>query len=88
LNYRPDWSIAPGEIIEEELEARMWSVTDMAERMHVEPAVVAALLKAETPVTPELATKISQAFGTSEQLWLNLESAWQEFQTRKVTVSA
>src|SRR5581483_6329979 len=39
--------------------------------------LVNEIIAAKRAVTPEVAYKLAAAFGTSAQLWMNLESAWQ-----------
>ncbi len=66
----------PGEFISEELEARGWSQLDLAEIIGRTPAVVNEIIKGKRMITPETAKELSEAFGTSAQLWMNLESSY------------
>lgn len=67
----------PGDYIREELEARGWTQLDLAEILGRPPQAVNEIVTAKRSVTPEMARDLSRAFGTSAQLWLNLESAYQ-----------
>lgn len=67
----------PGEFIKEELEARGWSQLDLAEIIGTSPVNVNRILQGNQAITPETAKKLAEAFGTSAQLWLNLESEYQ-----------
>src|SRR5690348_1862141 len=69
----------PGEFIKEELDARGWSQADLAEILDVTDSVVSALINGKKAVTPELAKGLGAAFGTSAQLWMNLESSYRLF---------
>lgn len=67
----------PGEFILEELEARGWSQIDLAEIIGRHPNQVNKIIQGEQKVTPETAKQLAAAFGTTAELWLNLESAYQ-----------
>ncbi len=67
----------PGEFIREEIEARRWSQVEFAEILGRPPRLVSELIAGKRAVTPETAKGLAAAFGTSAQLWLNLESSYQ-----------
>lgn len=67
----------PGEFIKEELEARNWSQIDLAEIIGRHPNVINNIIMGKRPINPTLAKAIGDAFGTSAQLWMNLESSYQ-----------
>ena len=73
----PAESFLPGEYIAEELEARGWTQTDLAEILGRPLRLVNELIKGKRSITPETARGLAQAFGTSAELWMNLESAYQ-----------
>ena len=67
----------PGEFIREEIEARGWSQVEFAEILGRPPRLISELIAGKRAVTPETARGLGQAFGTSAQLWMNLESSYQ-----------
>ena len=67
----------PGEFIREEIEARNWSQAEFAEILGRPPRLVSELIAGKRAVTPETAKGLAAAFGTSAQVWLNLESSYQ-----------
>ncbi|MBI5117628.1 HigA family addiction module antidote protein [Candidatus Poribacteria bacterium] len=67
----------PGEFIKEELEARNWSQVDLAEIIGRNPNVINELIMGKRSITPETAKALGDAFGTSAQYWMNLESMYQ-----------
>ena len=67
----------PGEFIQDELDARGWTQADLAEIMGRDSNLVSALVTGKRSVTPETARCLASAFGTSAELWMNLESAFQ-----------
>ena len=67
----------PGEFVKEELDARDWAQADLAQIMGRPPQVVSEIVSGKRIVTPETAQGIADAFGTTAELWLNLEASWQ-----------
>ena len=72
----------PGDFLKEELEARNWSQVELAEIIGRQPYVVNELIMGKRPITPEIAKALGEAFGTSAQYWMNLESIYQLWRTR------
>ncbi len=69
-------AFAPGEYIREELEARGWSQLDLAEILGRPTQAVNEIINGKRAITPDTARSLSEAFGTSAQLWMNLQSAY------------
>lgn len=78
MNARiPAESFPPGEYLAEELEARGWSQTELAEILGRPARLVNEIIAGKRAVTPETAKGLSAAFGTSAEFWMNLETAYQ-----------
>lgn len=73
---RPFAPVTPGEILEEELEARGWSQGDLAVVLGRPVQTVNEIISGKKAITPETAIALSQALGTSAEYWLNLESSY------------
>lgn len=67
----------PGEFLKDALESRGWSQIDLADIIGRSPAVVNEIIMGKRSITPETAKALAEAFGTSAQLWMNLESSYQ-----------
>jgi HTH-type transcriptional regulator/antitoxin HigA len=67
----------PGEFLREELDARGWSQQELADILDRPPRLISELIAGKRAVTPETARGLSEAFGTSAEYWLNLESQYQ-----------
>ena len=67
----------PGEYLKDELEARAWTQTEFAEIIGRPPRVVNEIIAGKRGITPDTANELAAALGTSAQLWLNLETAYQ-----------
>jgi antitoxin HigA-1 len=68
--------IHPGEYIRELLEELGLTQTAFAQAIGVTPMRVSHLLKAQRPVTAELALRLGRALGQTPQYWLNLQTAF------------
>ena len=70
-------AFTPGEYIREELEARGWSQLDLAEILGRPPQAVNEIIAGKRAIMPDTARALGDALGTSAQLWMNLETAYQ-----------
>ena len=66
-------SFTPGEVLNDELEARGWSTAKFAETLGRTVEATTAVLEDRTEITAEIADEIGQALGTGPELWLNLQ---------------
>lgn len=76
--YEPDYVVAPGETLSEEIEYRGLSQRDLAVLTGLDEQFIHQIILGIQPITPETATKLEQALGTSAGLWINLESQYRE----------
>jgi HTH-type transcriptional regulator / antitoxin HigA len=67
----------PGEFLRDELEARGWTQTEFAEIIGRPHRLVNELIAGKRGITPETARELAAALGTSAQLWMNLDGAYQ-----------
>ncbi len=67
----------PGEFLRDELEARGWSQTELAEIMGRPVRLINELIAGKKAITPETAIQLGDSLGTSPELWMNLESQYQ-----------
>jgi HTH-type transcriptional regulator / antitoxin HigA len=80
-NARPAEVFPPGEFLKKELASRGWSQVELSEILGRPPRVVSEIMTAKRAITPETAKGLAAAFGTSAELWMNLESRYQLFRT-------
>jgi HTH-type transcriptional regulator/antitoxin HigA len=73
----------PGRIIRRELEARGWTQKDLAHIMDRPEQTISQIVNGKKRITPETALQLAAAFGTSAELWLNLEASYQLHQARE-----
>lgn len=73
MTWQPSWKVTPKEIINEEVEERGWNAQTLASEAGWTPRLAAEVLKGRR-ITRLIAFGLAQAFGTSEQLFLNLQA--------------
>lgn len=67
----------PGEFLQEELDARGWSQTELAEIMGRPARLINEIIAGKRAITPETAVQLGDSLGTGAEVWLNLESQYQ-----------
>jgi len=67
----------PGEFLREELEAREWSQQELADILDRPPRLISEIISGKRAITPETARGLADAFGTSAEYWMSLESQYQ-----------
>ena len=69
--------IHPGEILREEYLAPLGlSVNALALALRVPATRMQAIVKEERSITPDTALRLARYFGTTPELWLNLQSTY------------
>lgn len=66
----------PGDLIKEELVARGWTQDDLAEILGRTTSSLNEIITGKRGLTVDSAKGLGEAFGTSAQFWLNMESAY------------
>ncbi|MDE2235861.1 MAG: HigA family addiction module antidote protein [Gammaproteobacteria bacterium] len=66
----------PGEVLREYLPEGM-TVSSAAERLGVTRQALSALLNGRAGVSAEMALRLSQALGTSPEMWLSMQAAYE-----------
>lgn len=80
--YTPAEVFPPGEYLRDELEERGWTVTEFAEIIGRPVQAVSEILNGKKEITTETAIALSDALGTTPELWLNLQTNYRLFQQR------
>ncbi|MCX5657657.1 MAG: HigA family addiction module antitoxin [Candidatus Omnitrophica bacterium] len=87
MDLVPARATKPGTVISMELEARGWSQKDLAEIMDRPLQAINEIINGNKQITPETAYELSEAFGTSAELWMNLETSYRLFLARETIKS-
>jgi addiction module HigA family antidote len=69
-------AIHPGEILGEELEEIGLTPTELARQIAVPPNRITQIIQGKRAITGDTALRLAHWFGTSPQLWLNLQSSY------------
>lgn len=80
---QPARVVAPGRILERELEARGWTQQDLATIMGRPVQAISEIVRGAKQITPETAIELAAALRTSPEFWINLESNYRLFLARK-----
>ena len=69
--------VHPGEILREELDELGMSANALSKALDVPANRVTAILNGQRGVTANTALRLARYFGTTPQLWLNLQKTWE-----------
>lgn len=69
--------VHPGEILRDELEELEMSANAFADALNVPANRISAILKGQRGVTADTALRLSRYLGTTPQVWLNLQKAFE-----------
>ena len=72
-----------GEILSEELDTLGLSVNALAKALDVSPNCVTEILNGQQSVTADIALRLARYFGTTPQVWLNLQKTYELRQAEK-----
>ena len=67
----------PGVFLEEELEARGWTRSDLGNILGRAANDISLIITGKRGITPETAIGLGDAFNTGPEYWMNLETAYQ-----------
>ncbi|MBW4634521.1 MAG: HigA family addiction module antidote protein [Iphinoe sp. HA4291-MV1] len=67
----------PGGLIKRQyLETLDMTITELAERLGVSRKTVSEIVNEQAGITPNMALRLATAFGTTPELWLNLQQKY------------
>ena len=69
--------VHPGEVLRDELEETGLSANALSKALGVPANRVTAILNGRRGVSADTALRLARYFGTTPQLWLNLQKAWE-----------
>lgn len=74
----------PGEILKEMfIKERNLTITEVAKGLNVARANLSAVINGHLGISPELAIKLSEAFGNTAQFWVNLQNNYELWHAEK-----
>jgi HTH-type transcriptional regulator / antitoxin HigA len=81
--YQPNYSVLPGQVLEEMLAAREMSHADFARRCGRSAKLVSEIISGKAPIEPETAIQFEHVLGMDASIWLNLEATYQLFRAKQ-----
>ena len=69
--------VHPGELLKDELVELDMSVSEFAKALAVPKCQVKAVPQCDDPITAEMALRLSRYFGTTPELWMNLQKRYE-----------
>ena len=72
--FKPAEIFSPGEYLRDELAERGWTQNDLAKVIDRPLQAVNEIIKGNKRITADTAKAIAKAFGTSPELWLNMQT--------------
>jgi HTH-type transcriptional regulator/antitoxin HigA len=75
-NLRPFQPVKPGEILQEELEARGWTQADFAQIIGRPVQTINEIVAGKKAITAETAIALGEALGTTPEYWLKLDALY------------
>ena len=80
---RPAQVVHPGKHLIEEIWCRNWTIRIFAEMIGEPVENIVNLIHGDLMMSPDLSEKISQALGTSAELWINLQTNYDKWKGEK-----
>ena len=80
--FLPDYLVAPGDVINDYLEAGEMSQVDLAKQTGLPHTTISNIVARTAPVTTDVATKLQNVLGRPAHFWLKLEALYQEDKAR------
>ncbi len=76
--------VHPGEILREEyIRERGLTITEVAIGLGIARGNLSAIVNERAGISPELAVKLSEAFGNTAQFWVNLQKNYELWHAEK-----
>jgi addiction module HigA family antidote len=69
-------NVHPGDILRDELHERQITAYRLAKELGIPESAIGQILAGKRSVTPGTALRLSRFFGTTPELWLNLQAAY------------
>lgn len=72
--FNPDWTLAPGDLLREELKARNITQAELGRRMFYDRQVITRIINARQPLDPEFAIALEKQGFASAEFWVAAEA--------------
>ncbi len=80
--YKPDYAVPPGWILEERLQARGISHAEFARRCGRSAKLISEIIAGKAPLEPDTALQFEKVLGMDASIWLGIEADYQLHKAR------
>ncbi len=81
--YRPDYAVPPGWVLEERLAVQGISHAELARRCDRSAKLISEIISGKAPVEPKTALQFERVLGVEADIWLGIEKGYQLHQIRE-----
>ncbi len=81
---KASFAFHPGELLQEEVEARKLKKSDLAQQLGLLPGHLSELFKGKRHINARLAVKLEKTLGVSAEYWLGLQSTYDLAEAREL----
>lgn len=81
--YRPNYAVPPGGVLEERLEVEGISQAEFARRCGRSPKLISEIIAGKAPVEPATARQFEKVLGVAAGIWLGIESDYRLHMARE-----
>ncbi len=81
--YDPDYSVPPGWVLEEHLEAWEMSRAEFARRCGRSPKLISEIVAGKAPIEPKTALQFEKVLGMDASVWLGIETHYRLYMERE-----
>ena len=74
--YRPDYAVPPGWVLEERLEVQGISQAEFARLCGCSPKLISEIVSGKAPLEPETARQFEKVLGVDASIWLGIEDVY------------
>lgn len=81
--FRPDYAVPPGWVLEERLEVQRISHAEFARRCGRSPKLISEIIAGKAPLEPETALQFEKVLGVDASIWLGIEADYRLHRARQ-----
>lgn len=85
-DFRPDYAVHPGDVLEERLEAMGLSQAEFARRCGRSAKLISEIVSGNAPVEPTTALEFEKVLGVDASVWLGIQSNFELHRSRRAEV--
>ena len=86
--YRPDYALPPGRILESRLKAQEMSQAEFARRCGRSPKLISEIISGKAPLGSDTALQFERVLGVAAEIWVGIERDYQLHRARQDQVEA